>query len=184
MSEQAVEQYVVEVPRGPGNLLFGVYFGLIAWLLGLWFVLALHLTYAKQFDMEFLIWGVAALAIVVGLHLLWLRHVKRGRAWAVILAFIFFAPLTFAGFVAVTFFLPFPLRLQLGETGFWGLAIGVAAAILLLLVVNIVEPGLRQWLRINGRCPSCQRWLFGRHRPGTAVRCAECSAVIEFRHRK
>lgn len=178
------ERTVVKVPRAPGNLLFGIYFGLGVWAVFLSFACAMHFALAPRIDLGFPTAAGLAVAIVLVLHFAWLRYVRRGRAWAMILVCILYAPVTYAGLAGVYFWVsslfPYPMRARLGEWGFWSLAIGAGALVLFLLVTNLCEPGLGAWLRLDGRCPQCREWRLGRVKKGQATRCPVCNTELVF----
>ena len=56
----------------------------------------------------------------------------------------------------------------------------VVLFVLLLFVANLMSPGLRTWIKLDGRCPVCLNWRFARGKADTTETCAKCGAEIIF----
>jgi hypothetical protein len=92
----------------------------------------------------------------------------------------------------VAFVLPSPpLMLLAGGAGEGGLltialiglvllVLGVLGLAWILAFTNLLEWKLWEFARLDGLCPSCRQWRFGRiKRPGI-ITCAHCGATLEF----
>jgi hypothetical protein len=122
-----------------------------------------------------------AVAIAVVLHVFWLNKMLAGRAWAIIAGYIAFLP--------VMSFLCIGLAGLMAALFSWAGPVGMAVAALIpfalsivFLIANIMSPGLSEWLRVNGKCPNCRSWRFGRvsAKAGAELRCDRCGAHLSF----
>ena len=59
-------------------------------------------------------------------------------------------------------------------------ALVVFGLIWLLALTNLLERGFWRFAALDGRCPVCRKWRFGRIQGPTSVRCAQCGAQLEF----
>jgi hypothetical protein len=133
---------------------------------------------------------VGVVGLLIGWYVLWRRAVRGYRAEIIVLyvsyllGIILGPPL--AGMMAAFVFLPIILQSSdTGGEGGWPVVVilgivVVAGLVWLLALTNLFERRLWEFAQLDGRCPLCRRWRFGRIRqPGTIV-CEECGAVLEF----
>jgi hypothetical protein len=56
----------------------------------------------------------------------------------------------------------------------------VFGVIWITAIVNLFERGFWQFAALDGLCPACRKWRFGRIKVPSTVRCAHCGAELEF----
>ena len=123
---------------------------------------------------------VTALGALIALCF-WAGSIKRGKAWAVLLGYVFCAiavtwVVGFLAFVAVRTALP-------AWAAFSAWAV-IAASVALATSQIVLSPDVRRWLQLNGKCPACRNWSFGVVAPSTNVTCAACGVHLRFRRAK
>jgi len=139
--------------------------------------------------------AVVTVLAVVGLlvlrYALW-QFAFRGRTAAIAVVYAFHAILVFGSplLLPMAAFLFLPLLLGPGRDVEGGPLAAMALAGLLALVAsglvwvlaltNLFERGFWRFAALDGRCPVCRKWRFGRIEGPASVRCAECGAVLEF----
>ena len=148
----------------------------------------------KTSDDTYELWiasAVCTLLAVAGLlilrYVLW-RPALRGGSSAIVALYVLYAigivlgPLLILPMVAFVFL---PVLLDSASAG-WvtiaalGLPIVICGILWLLAVMNLFEKEVWTFARLNGRCPVCQQWPFGRVRRPAIIRCAHCGSVLEF----
>jgi hypothetical protein len=111
----------------------------------------------------------------------WVWRLQQGRRWALLAGLVACVPASVALGLSALAAAADLLQTVLHP----GLAIAIgavpgAALTALLLVSSFSSPGLKEWLRVDGRCPRCRRWRFGKVVPGVMVKCACCGRAIQF----
>jgi len=177
------DPFVIAVPRGPQNvrwvLLVVVYEFVVCGLIGLVQV-GLHAGSGVAAWVLFALSGLGVVGVALALHVLWLNRILAGRAWAVVLGYVAFVPAVWVGFALVAAFF---LASALQHHPFLSVFVILGAPFCFagfLLLVNVMSPGLGRWIRMNGRCPQCREWLFGRVAPGISRTCPICGAAMQF----
>ena len=133
----------------------------------------------------------AVVGLLVLRYALW-QFALRGRTAAIAVVYAFHAILVFGSPlllpVAAFLFLPV-LPMPDGQSddrrllafALAGLvALVVFGLIWLVALTNLFERGFWRFAALDGRCPACRKWYFGRIEGPTSVRCAECGAQLEF----
>jgi hypothetical protein len=116
-------------------------------------------------------------------RVLW-RWALEGRSTAITVLYVFHAvgivigPLLLLP-IAAFVFLPAAINPSRGIV--WLLAPFVLGGILwFFALMNLFESEIWSFARLDGRCPRCRKWRFGRIRRPQIVQCAECGAELEF----
>jgi len=129
--------------------------------------------------------GVGILGLAVGWGLLWYRALCGNRI-AVGFLYAFYLPSIFAGIYYLVFagasVIAAVFHIARGEYQGLTLLIGVALALFMaiILLCNVWEKGLWDFVKLNGRCPVCRQWRFGRIKKPTTVTCGQCNTILEF----
>lgn len=118
------------------------------------------------------------------------RPAMSGRKVAVYILYILYLPTVIYTLVCVLGLLAPLISLfsipahewneTLAWVGYYAVILVGWGLILLLLVLNLYEKGLREFVKLNGYCPACRHWRFGYIRRPTAVTCSHCGVVIDF----
>ena len=188
-SEGRGEHYDLHIPRGVRHVQIGVTFGLYAGILGLaiLFLASVAAEVLMGNDEQIPISAVALVcffgACAIPMHLFWAKKISHGLKWAILLGYVGFVPLVVLGVWSIGGALAFALallnlRLVPGKITVILLLL-IPLLIVLKLVACLLSTGLRDWLRLNGRCPGCRKWRFGCALPGT-VSCPVCGAEMKF----
>ena len=183
------EHYDLHIPRGVQHVQIGVTFGLYAGILGFAIVFLAYLaTEVLMANDEQIPISAVAFACFIGacaipMHLFWAKKISHGLKWAILLGYVGFVPLVVLGvwmiYGALALAADWFLNVSLSQRG--GRIVFFLAPLLIVihLVVCLLSRGLKDWLRLNGRCPGCRKWRFGSAEPGT-VSCPVCGAEITF----
>lgn len=133
--------------------------------------------------------GIVAVCIILGLlvgnSLLW-TPALRGHKAAIIAVYALYVPLAVAGVAGLIIgslaLVAFVSDVARGRIeGVLGLIIAGASLIMgVLLLCNIFEKGLWAYVRLNGRCPVCKTWRFGRIKRPQTVTCGHCNSTLDF----
>jgi hypothetical protein len=125
-------------------------------------------------------------ALALGWWAVW-RWALRGSRAAMVVMYILYLPIVLATLIGLGITVHGGLGLRSNVPGEGGIAPGlwlVYGAILALLSVmvllNFWEKGLWTFLSLDGRCPFCRVWHFGRIKRPCLVICPECGADLEF----
>ena len=121
---------------------------------------------------------IGGLSFAVGWWALW-RWALRGYKIAVIVVYAIYIPFTFAILLAIITVLLGPILRSTNQYA-WIIPSLLAAFFSLLLICNMFEKGLWEFINLNNRCPSCKRWRFGLIRRPVIVTCPECGISLEF----
>jgi len=120
--------------------------------------------------------------LVVGWCALW-RWAVRGFKAAVIILYIIYIPAVLAGLCMILYAASRVFGvLSTQNYGRYAMLAGAIVALVLglMLLCNLYEKGLWDFVRLANRCPSCHRWRFGRIKRPTTVQCPSCNVLIEF----
>lgn len=125
---------------------------------------------------------LSAAGLVVGNAVLW-TWALRGYRLAVLVVYALYLPLAaWAVYFLATAFIDFLALIGRGpQAGLFAFSQGVLALVLaLLLLCNLFEKGLWTYVNLDGRCPVCKTWRFGRIRRPQTLKCGHCTATLEF----
>lgn len=133
---------------------------------------------------------IGAVGLLVLWHALW-RWAVEGRLAATIVLYVSYllgvicGPLLVLPIVA--FAVPLPILAADGARDAGWLTIALAGLVLIVLglawilaLANLFERRLWEFARLNGLCPLCRQWRFGRIRRPGSVACGHCGVIIEF----
>jgi len=129
--------------------------------------------------------GVGILGLAIGWGLLWYWALCGNRI-AVGFVYAFYLPSIFAGIYYLVFagasVIAAVFHIARGQYQGLTLLIGVALALFMaiILLCNVWEKGLWDFVKLNGRCPVCRQWRFGRIKKPTTVTCGHCNTILEF----
>jgi MFS family permease len=184
------DRIVIALPYAITNMVFIQ--SLPFWILAILGVIGFVGGFAsgKPIDQTIAIWigsAVCGIPGIVGLlvlkRTLW-RWALEGRAAAITVLYVFYAvgivigPFFFVA-IAAFVFLPNVFASWMGIK--WLLVPLVLGGILwLFALMNLFESEIWSFARLDGCCPRCRKWRFGRIRRPQIVQCAECGAELEF----
>jgi hypothetical protein len=131
-------------------------------------------------------WGLLLVLIApltfIALRKYWFVSIERGRAWGVVTGFIFAALLVTFLIAAILMAVMWSFMTELTAAF---LSWSIAIVIVVFIGIRILRSyEVRQWIRLNGRCPHCHSWDFGIVSPPVTAICVNCKAKLEFRNVK
>jgi hypothetical protein len=188
---------VIVFPYGISNMVFIQ--ALPLWILVILGVVGggigcVQLASGKAFDGVLPVWVSSAVCLLLGVvPLVILKRVLWGRALegystAITVVYVFhlagivLGPLFLVPMAAFVF-IPVILQSLRSPAGMWLILVPLALCGLLWLVAltNLFERHIWSFARLDGRCPRCRQWRFGRIRWPQIVECKQCGAELEFR---
>jgi hypothetical protein len=130
--------------------------------------------------------GVCAIVGWVGLsvlkRVLW-RWALEGHEAAITLLFIFYVVGIILGpffLLAIAAFVFLPMVWQLSMGGWLFVPFVFCGILWLFALTNVFEGDIWTFARLDGRCPRCRQWRFGRIREPQIIRCEQCGAELQF----
>jgi hypothetical protein len=186
------ERTVIKLPYAIANMVFIQ--ALPFWILTILGILGflggfLMLASGKTVNQALATWigsGICVMLGGVGLvvlkQTLW-RRALEGSSAAITLVYILYVLGILVGpffllAIAAFVFLPMALHTPIGS---WLWAIFIFCGLFwLVALMNVFEGEIWSFARLDGRCPRCRQWRFGRIRQPQIVRCANCGAELEF----
>jgi hypothetical protein len=155
-----------------------------------------QLASGKALDTVLQVWIGSAVCFLLGVvpwlilkRVLW-NWALEGRSTAITVLYVLhltgvvLGPLMLLPMAAFVFL---PIIMQsLGSPvgmGVWLILVPLALCGLLwlLALTNLFERQIWTFAKLDGRCPRCGQWRFGRIRWPQVVQCEECGAELEFR---
>ena len=58
--------------------------------------------------------------------------------------------------------------------------LGISTLMSLCIFLNLWEKGLWEFVALNGRCPQCRTWRFGKVKQPCTIKCGDCGASLTF----
>ena len=184
------DKTVIALPYAIANMVFIQ--ALPFWILAILGVLGLFSGFVpgKPLDRVAAIWigsAVCGIPGIVGLlvlkRTLW-RWALEGRSAAITVLYVFYAAGIVIGpffFVAIAAFVFLPNVFASWMAIKWLLVpLALAGLLWFFALMNLFEREIWSFARLDGCCPRCGKWRFGRIRRPQTVQCAECGAELEF----
>jgi hypothetical protein len=143
------------------------------------------LVFASGDEKGFISFSIGILGLASGWCLIWYRALC-GNKIAFIVLYTLYLPIIVSG---IAYLISAALMIasaifHLAQGQYQGLALLIGAAVVFVMAIiflcNIAEKGLWKFVKLNGRCPVCRQWRFGRIKKPKTVTCGYCNATLEF----
>ncbi len=186
------DKIVIALPYAISNMVFiqSLPFWLLAIVAALGFLSGfVTLSSGKPLNEALAAWIASAACAIVGggglyvlKQTLW-RWALEGYSAAITLLFIFYVIGIIIGpffLLAIAAFVFLPMALQTPIGGWLLVPFVFCGIVWLLALMNLFEGEIWSFARLDGRCPRCGQWRFGRIRRPQIVRCANCGTELQF----
>jgi hypothetical protein len=156
-------------------------FGLVMLIIGAASILTGHRPPEDMLLPSVLMFVIPLVAIPAWWWALW-RWALRGSYSAVLALYVIYVPhVAFAVLWALSGWVQARRLIFAGGNIMAGLiATSILGVIAVTLIVNLFEDGLWDFAKLDGRCPACRKWRFGRVKRPLTKKCLSCGATLEF----
>jgi hypothetical protein len=125
---------------------------------------------------------LGGVGLVILKRTLWRWALEGYTSWVTLLYILYVIGIILGPFfvlaVAAFVFLPMALNTSIG--GWLWAAMIFCGLLWLLALMNVFEGEIWTFARLDGRCPRCRQWRFGRIRRPQIVRCEHCGTELRF----